>query len=75
MYMITENLQISLSLKYEMEEKDGKAHVALKSYSFKFNVKDGAAFDLTNLFNGNKELSKYNLFKYLFILLIVIMLL
>ncbi|XP_068617292.1 circadian clock-controlled protein daywake-like [Battus philenor] len=51
------NLEIGLELKYEMEERDGKKHIAPKSYTYKYEVKDGANFDLTNLFNGNKELS------------------
>ncbi|CAG5028552.1 unnamed protein product [Parnassius apollo] len=52
------NLAIILVINYEKEEKEGKVFLIPKSYSFKFDVKDGANFDLTNLFNGNKELSE-----------------
>lgn len=37
---------------------DGKDMIDLKSYKYKYDVKDGANFHLTNLFNGNKVLSK-----------------
>ncbi|CAH2047054.1 unnamed protein product, partial [Iphiclides podalirius] len=52
------NLNVTLVINYEMEKKDGKEYVKPKSYTFKFDVRDGAVFDLTNLFNGNKELSE-----------------
>ncbi|CAK1585322.1 unnamed protein product [Parnassius mnemosyne] len=52
------NLAITLVINYENEEKEGKVFLIPKSYSFKFDVKNGANFDLTNLFNGNKELSE-----------------
>lgn len=38
---------------------DGKDYVLPQKYDFTFDVKDGANFNLTNLFNGNKDLSKY----------------
>lgn len=37
---------------------DGKDMIDLKGYKYKYDVKDGANFQLTNLFNGNKILSK-----------------
>ncbi|XP_013133153.1 PREDICTED: circadian clock-controlled protein-like [Papilio polytes] len=51
------NIHIKLVLDYEIEKKDGKDHIKLSSFSYEYDVKDGAHFDLTNLFNGNKDLS------------------
>ncbi|KAI8421682.1 hypothetical protein MSG28_009670 [Choristoneura fumiferana] len=52
------NLHVHFVVNYEMEkDAEGNEHVILKKYSFTFDVKDHANFALTNLFNGNKELS------------------
>lgn len=40
------------------KDAEGNEHVILKKYSVTFDVKDNANFALTNLFNGNKELSE-----------------
>lgn len=45
---------------YKMEkDAEGKIHVLPTKYDFNFDIKDGAHFNMTNLFNGNKDLSKY----------------
>lgn len=45
---------------FEMtKDANGKDVINLKSYKYKYDVKDNANFQLTNLFNGNKILSKY----------------
>lgn len=45
---------------YDMEkDAEGKNHVLPLKYDFTFEIKDGAHYNLTNLFNGNKDLSKY----------------
>lgn len=41
-----------------VKDADGKYIMDLKSFTLSFDVRDSAHFDLTNLFNGNKELSK-----------------
>lgn len=51
---------IKLIMNYEMKKKnDNKDYIQLKKYSFEFEVIDSAHFHLTNLFNGNKQLSKF----------------
>lgn len=40
------------------KNKDGKDVINLKSYKYRFDVRDGAHYQLSNLFNGNKDLSK-----------------
>nr|3E8T_A Chain A, Takeout-like protein 1 [Epiphyas postvittana]3E8W_A Chain A, Takeout-like protein 1 [Epiphyas postvittana]4G0S_A Chain A, Takeout-like protein 1 [Epiphyas postvittana]4G0S_B Chain B, Takeout-like protein 1 [Epiphyas postvittana] len=52
------NIHIHLVVSYEMEkDAEGVDHVIFKKYTVTFDVKDNAQFGLTNLFNGNKELS------------------
>ncbi|KAG6447736.1 hypothetical protein O3G_MSEX005144 [Manduca sexta] len=52
------NLNIKLYISYEVEKgADGKDHIAPKKLDYDFEVVDNAQFSLTNLFNGNKELS------------------
>lgn len=48
-----------MTIPFEMgKTSDGKDMIDLKSYKYKFDVKDGATYQLTNLFNGNKVLGK-----------------
>ncbi|XP_047990606.1 circadian clock-controlled protein daywake-like [Leguminivora glycinivorella] len=52
------NILIKLLMHYEVEkDAQGKEHMVPTKYSFDFDVRDNAHFSLTNLFNGNKELS------------------
>ncbi|XP_061714328.1 circadian clock-controlled protein daywake-like [Cydia pomonella] len=52
------NILIKLLMHYEVEkDAQGKEYVVPTKYSFDFDVRDNAHFSLTNLFNGNKELS------------------
>ncbi|XP_063622203.1 circadian clock-controlled protein daywake-like [Cydia splendana] len=52
------NILIKLVMHYEVEkDAEGKDHMIPTKYSFDFDVRDNAHFGLTNLFNGNKELS------------------
>lgn len=45
---------------YKMDkDAEGKDHVLPTKYDFTFDIKDGAHFNLSNLFNGNKDLSKF----------------
>lgn len=56
----SENFFIQMFIDYKMEkDAEGKDHVLPTKYDFKFDIKDGAHFNMTNLFNGNKDLSKY----------------
>lgn len=50
---------MKFDISYEIEKKDDKEYIVPKKLRFDFEVKDNASFNLTNLFNGNKELSKY----------------
>ncbi|XP_072932367.1 circadian clock-controlled protein daywake-like [Epargyreus clarus] len=51
-------LEVEMTIPFNIvKNKDGKDTMELKSYKFKFDVKGGAHFDLTNLFNGDKRLS------------------
>ncbi|KOB52916.1 Juvenile hormone binding protein-like protein, partial [Operophtera brumata] len=53
-----ENIKIVFNIDYEIEKgDDGKEYVVPKDLHFDFEVRDNANFQLTNLFNGNKELS------------------
>lgn len=53
------NMQIHFYIEYDVEKaEDGKDHIVLKKYDFDFDVRENAHFELSNLFNGNKELSK-----------------
>lgn len=53
-------MQIHFYIEYDVEKaEDGKDHIVLKKYDFDFDVRENAHFELSNLFNGNKELSKY----------------
>lgn len=50
---------------YKMaKDADEKNHVEPTHYGFEFEVKDNARFNLTNLFNGNKQLSKIFLYSH-----------
>ncbi|GBP47794.1 Circadian clock-controlled protein [Eumeta japonica] len=52
------NLAVKLTLDYEMKKgEDGKEVIVPNDYRVRFEVKDNAHFALTNLFNGNAELS------------------
>lgn len=54
------NLEIKLFIHYDViKNADGKDIIKPTKYNFDFEVKDHAHYHLTNLFNGNKELSKY----------------
>ncbi|KAL0880084.1 hypothetical protein ABMA27_002576 [Loxostege sticticalis] len=51
-------IQVDVSMPFEYSKNtDGQTILDLKSFSFKYDVKENAHFHLTNLFNGNKELS------------------
>lgn len=59
--ILPENCQLTFDIDYEVEKgDDGKDYLVPKKLHFDFEVKDNANFVLTNLFNGNKELSKYD---------------
>ncbi|XP_028177821.1 circadian clock-controlled protein-like [Ostrinia furnacalis] len=52
------NIVVKFFVDYDIEKNaDGDEIVVPKKYDFQFEVKDGAHFTMTNLFNGNKELS------------------
>ncbi|CAG9787827.1 unnamed protein product [Diatraea saccharalis] len=56
--MKLKNVAIKFTMDYDTEKDgEGKTHIVPKKYHFDFEVKDGAHFTLTNLFNGNKQLS------------------
>ncbi|XP_026319094.1 circadian clock-controlled protein-like [Hyposmocoma kahamanoa] len=51
-------LHVDMTIPFTMAKtSDGKDMIDLKSYKYKYEVMDGANFQLTNLFNGNKVLS------------------
>ncbi|KAH9630144.1 hypothetical protein HF086_004850 [Spodoptera exigua] len=51
-------LQLKIKISYDIVEGlDGKDIIKPKKYSFDFEVQEDAHYQLTNLFNGNKELS------------------
>ncbi|CAG9137437.1 unnamed protein product [Plutella xylostella] len=53
------NLKTDLTMPFTIvKNKDGVEVIELSSYKFKFEVRDYAHFDLTNLFNGNKLLGE-----------------
>ncbi|CAH0587014.1 unnamed protein product [Chrysodeixis includens] len=53
------HLAIKAHIDYEtVKGDDGKDHIKLKKYKFEFDVKDSGHYHLTNLFNGNKQLSE-----------------
>ncbi|XP_026733515.1 circadian clock-controlled protein-like [Trichoplusia ni] len=53
------HIQIKLYIHYDMvKDSEGKDHIKPKKYHFDFEVKEGAHYHLSNLFNGNKELSE-----------------
>ncbi|KAJ8716587.1 hypothetical protein PYW07_003214 [Mythimna separata] len=53
------NLQIKLEIFYDIvKNADGKDIIKPKKYKIDFEVVDHAHYHLTNLFNGNKELSE-----------------
>ncbi|XP_052755294.1 circadian clock-controlled protein daywake-like [Galleria mellonella] len=52
------NLVIEMIMPFEIRKNsDGKDFIEVKSYKYKYDVKTNANFRLTNLFNGNKQLS------------------
>lgn len=51
------NMECKVKLDFEIVKKDNKDYVKLTKYEYDFDVKDNANYQLTNLFNGNKELS------------------
>ncbi|KOB68961.1 Juvenile hormone binding protein-like protein [Operophtera brumata] len=56
--MKIKNCQIVVDMPFEISKnKDGKDVMNLKSYKYRFDVRDGAHYQLSNLFNGNKVLS------------------
>ncbi|CAH2982499.1 unnamed protein product [Chilo suppressalis] len=56
--MKLKHIAVKITVDYETEQDgEGKNHIVPKKLHFDFEVKDGAHFTLTNLFNGNKELS------------------
>lgn len=60
LFSYSENIQIVFNIDYENEKgDDDKEYVVPKKLHFDFEVRDNANFQLTNLFNGNKELGKY----------------
>ncbi|XP_026733950.1 circadian clock-controlled protein-like [Trichoplusia ni] len=62
---LLENLEIKAFIHYDIvKDSEGKDHIKPKKFHFDFEVKEGAHFHLSNLFNGNKELSD-NLLKFI----------
>ncbi|KAL0880083.1 hypothetical protein ABMA27_002575 [Loxostege sticticalis] len=52
------NVAVKFIVDYDLEKNDdGDEIIVPKKLDFQFEVKDGAHFTMTNLFNGNKELS------------------
>ncbi|KAJ8723377.1 hypothetical protein PYW08_003289 [Mythimna loreyi] len=52
------NIEIKLTMLYDIiKNEDGKDVIDLKSYKYSFENNENTHFKLTNLFNGNKELS------------------
>lgn len=62
-FSVTENVAVKFIVDYDLEKNDdGDEIIVPKKLDFQFEVKDGAHFTMTNLFNGNKELSKCQCF-------------
>lgn len=58
--IISGNLEIELFAPYDIVKNTyGAEFIQASNYSFRYDVKDNAQFRLDNLYNGNKELSKY----------------
>lgn len=58
-FNISEHVLLKFHVDYVLEKDDeGKEHMVPNKYSYDFDVKENANFNLTNLFNGNKELSE-----------------
>ncbi|XP_075975558.1 circadian clock-controlled protein daywake-like [Anticarsia gemmatalis] len=51
------NLQVKLTINFETVNKGGKDHLKPTKYSYEFDVKDNAHYDMTNLYNGDKAQS------------------
>ncbi|XP_026733517.1 circadian clock-controlled protein-like [Trichoplusia ni] len=53
------HLAIKAHIDYDVVKgSDDKDHIKLKKYKFEFDVKENGHYHLTNLFNGNKQLSE-----------------
>lgn len=53
-------MEIELFAPYDIVKNTyGAEFIQASNYSFRYDVKDNAQFRLDNLYNGNKELSKY----------------
>ncbi|CAH0399756.1 unnamed protein product [Chilo suppressalis] len=56
--MKIKNAELNVTNTFEVvKNADGKDVIKLKGFRFTYDIKDGASYYLTNLFNGNKELS------------------
>ncbi|CAH2229103.1 jg2548 [Pararge aegeria aegeria] len=51
------NIIVKILLFINTYKKNNKTYVCIKDYKYDFNVEGSARYNLTNLFNGNKELS------------------
>ncbi|XP_045769815.1 circadian clock-controlled protein daywake-like isoform X2 [Maniola jurtina] len=51
------NMGVKLMMFIDEYKKNNKTHVSIKKYNFDFKVEGNARYNLTNLFNGKKELA------------------
>lgn len=59
--IITEKIEIFITMEYDIvKNENGKDVIELKSYKFTHENRVNTHFKLTNLFNGNKALSKFD---------------
>ncbi|XP_075975386.1 circadian clock-controlled protein daywake-like isoform X2 [Anticarsia gemmatalis] len=55
--MKLKNIQVKMTVNYDTVNKGGKEYIKPAKYSYEFDVKDSAHYDMSNLYNGDKALS------------------
>ncbi|KAJ0183223.1 hypothetical protein K1T71_001199 [Dendrolimus kikuchii] len=55
--LLFKNLLIDIKINYDLLKKSGKTYIDPKKVDFNYEIIDNAKFDLTNLFDGRKDLS------------------
>ncbi|XP_047531260.1 uncharacterized protein LOC125066968 [Vanessa atalanta] len=51
------NVQFGLIMPFDIKEENGKKFIELKGFDYWYDVRDNVAFNFSNLYYGNKELS------------------
>lgn len=54
-------MKVKINTKY-VKDEEGDIYFGLKDYKYSFDYGDRVAFDLTNIFKQNAELSKFHLY-------------